>query len=343
MLEHIRIGKLIILEGNISAGKSTLGVDLGKTLNIRIFLEPVISNPYLDKFYKDPKRYALRMQLWLLKQRYKTYIQSLRYILKTGRSILLDRSVFSDWVFAEKNRRDGNISEAGYQFYLKTRNQMLENLPVPHIVLFLDVSANECFRRVRVVRQRNCEAEIPFDYFSGLAECYDDFLCHMKEKGSSVLSIDWNSFGVTRDIIEKLSVHVNQMYITHWNTAQMKSLLFDENMADKAMKCSKFDDDWSDEDDVCDQFSGEECDDVHECEEDQVFSLESTAIISSFQKSSTISVTAPMALTVPSTILSSNDLSPPDHVVASNPMPNVFLPSVSRVKKSNQTNELIVW
>ena len=42
---------LIILEGNISAGKTTLAKDLAKRLDIKVFLEPTLTNPYLELFY----------------------------------------------------------------------------------------------------------------------------------------------------------------------------------------------------------------------------------------------------------------------------------------------------
>jgi len=240
-------------------------------VELRIFLEPTISNPYLSKFYKDPKKYALRMQLWLLKQRFRTYVNSLKSILETGRSVLLDRSVFSDWVFAEKNRRDGNISEAGYQHYLNLRSKMLQSLPVPHVVLYLDVSPEECFRRVRTVRQRNCEAEIPLDYFAGLSECYNEFLSKMKNEGSNVVRVDWNSFGRTSDIIERITEQIKRNE-HQWNVLDIQSFIYDTKRVRTSMKCAKFDSDWSDEED-----SGEEY-------EDDVEQQEKAAVINAAMK-----------------------------------------------------------
>lgn len=54
---------LIIIEGNISAGKSTLTKELAAALGCRVFLEPTSTNPFLADFYRDPKKYALRMQV----------------------------------------------------------------------------------------------------------------------------------------------------------------------------------------------------------------------------------------------------------------------------------------
>lgn len=78
------MSQLVIVEGNISAGKSTLCRDLATLLGYALFLEPTQSNPFLASFYKDPPRWALRMQIWLLKQRFRTYLEAIRHILTTG-------------------------------------------------------------------------------------------------------------------------------------------------------------------------------------------------------------------------------------------------------------------
>jgi deoxyadenosine/deoxycytidine kinase len=81
--------------------------------------------------------------------------------------------VFSDWVFAEKNKIDKNITEDGFQVtflplslplpslsyphlqeYLQKRDLLLAHLPIPQITVYLDVSPNECYRRVHHLRGR---------------------------------------------------------------------------------------------------------------------------------------------------------------------------------------------
>jgi len=192
---------LIILEGNISAGKTSLSRDLGKLLGYHVFLEPTITNPYLEKFYADPPKYALTMQIWLLKQRFRTYISALKYAMEQGKGVILDRSIFSDWVFAEKNRRDKNITEEGYAEYLHIRQQLLAHLPTA-LTIYLDVSPQECHRRVHNLRGRDCEAGIPLDYLIGLDECYHIFLDMMRDAGSKVVKIPWNSFGNSNHVAQ---------------------------------------------------------------------------------------------------------------------------------------------
>ena len=78
---------VVIVEGNIGVGKTTLTCQLGRKLDYRIFLEPMSGNPYLAKFYKDPKKYALKMQLWLFRQRCMMYLRAVKHVIKSGTCI----------------------------------------------------------------------------------------------------------------------------------------------------------------------------------------------------------------------------------------------------------------
>lgn len=169
--------KLVIVEGNISAGKTTLSRALAKHLNFELFLEPVVENPFLDKFYGNPKRYAFPMQMWFLRQRFGTYVRAIRMLFNTEgenplRGVIMDRSIFSDAVFALQNFKDGNITKEEYRKYLDVRKGMLAGLPLPHIAVYLDVSPGECYNRIHNVRQRACESSIPLQYLNGLHECH---------------------------------------------------------------------------------------------------------------------------------------------------------------------------
>ncbi len=171
------LGAMIVtIEGNIAAGKTTLIVALEKYTGYRVmkfsafimakvFVEPTKENPYLSLFYDNPKKYGLTMQVWFLFQRYRTYLEALEYLTHHSLSlmrctdlsetgVLLDRSIFSDLVFARKNYLDGNISSEGFQYYLRLRDALLDGLPLPHVMVYLDVSPSECYRRIVEVRKR---------------------------------------------------------------------------------------------------------------------------------------------------------------------------------------------
>ena len=77
--------QVVIVEGSIGVGKSTLACQLARQLDYRVFLEPTTKNPYLPKFYRDPKKYALKLQLWIFRQRFKTYLDAAEHVLKCGK------------------------------------------------------------------------------------------------------------------------------------------------------------------------------------------------------------------------------------------------------------------
>jgi thymidylate kinase len=131
----------------------------------------------------------------------------LLYALGPGKTAILDRSVYSDWVFAEKNRLDGNISEEGFAYYEALRAQLLAELPLPHFTLYLDVSPEECYRRVHTLRKRDCESGIPLEYLSGLHHCYGTLVDSMRKQGSCTVRVQWEKFGSSADVAAALLAH----------------------------------------------------------------------------------------------------------------------------------------
>ena len=82
--ESATSGKIVLVEGNIGIGKTTLCRELSERLKYKPFFEPATENPYLEKFYSNPKKYALQLQLWIFNQRCHTYVDALKHIVKTG-------------------------------------------------------------------------------------------------------------------------------------------------------------------------------------------------------------------------------------------------------------------
>ena len=195
--------QMIIIEGLIGIGKTTLTDDLGKQLNYRVIHEPVEENPYLEKFYESPKRYALEMQFWLMSRRFAMHTEAVEHIWRTGQGVIMDRSIYGDAVFAKKNYLDENIDKIGYENYLCMRNAMFRYLMVPHTCLYLHAPSKVCQQRIQQ-RSRNCESAIPLEYLDGLDVVYKELLTELHERGTKVLQVDWTSFGETKDVIELL-------------------------------------------------------------------------------------------------------------------------------------------
>ena len=54
------------MKARSDAGKTSLARALAKELNARLVLEQTEDNPFLERFYEDPEKYALSVQLYFL-------------------------------------------------------------------------------------------------------------------------------------------------------------------------------------------------------------------------------------------------------------------------------------
>src|SRR5579885_882482 len=96
-------GKVAILEGLISAGKSTAGEEIAKFVNdlgipCRFFPEPLLPG-LLDLFLSDQKTYAFSFQLTMLVKRQAIYREAFE-LAKQGYFCIIDRSLYGDYCFA---------------------------------------------------------------------------------------------------------------------------------------------------------------------------------------------------------------------------------------------------
>lgn len=137
---------------------------------------------------------------------------------------MLDRSIFSDWVFAEKNRLDGNIDTDGFFFYSQLRDQMLQDLPFPHLTIYLDVPPQLCHQRIHGLRCRAEEVDsgIPLEYLEGLHRCYQQFLAQMGGRGSHVVQLPWSSFGSAAQIVAAVAASAPQ---PAWDRAALQAIV----------------------------------------------------------------------------------------------------------------------
>lgn len=193
--------RLICIEGNIGVGKSSLTSDLAKELGARPLFEPVAENPYLEDYYRDPKRYGLEMQYWLMSRRFEMHEWAIRHIWQTGQPVVMDRSIYGDWIFARRNHLDGNIDDKGYNAYMHHRAVMDRYLMVPHFVIFLHAKPETCLERIST-RGRGCEKSVPLSYLRGLHDLHLELSLELDRKGAKILPIEWERFMTGADVAE---------------------------------------------------------------------------------------------------------------------------------------------
>jgi deoxyadenosine/deoxycytidine kinase len=164
--------RLILVAGNIGAGKTSLAQKLGEKLGWRTGFETVEDNPYLGKFYGDMRSWAFHLQVFLLGQRAEQHLHAYR----DPQSFILDRSIYEDFhIFARALNQLGNLSEQDLRTYERVYKMVVEYLPWPDLLIFLKAPTDALLKRIRV-RGREMEAGITAPYLELLDGFYSDWL-----------------------------------------------------------------------------------------------------------------------------------------------------------------------
>lgn len=160
--------QFIAVEGPIGVGKTTLARRLADTLNYGTFLEQAEENPFLERFYQDPRRYALQTELFFLFQR----AEQLRDMKQNN---LFEQVRVSDFLI-EKNRlfAEVNLDEDEFRLYENVHRHLTLDAPVPDLVVYLQAPTQVLQQRIQR-RGVNHEKRIDTDYLDRLNEAYARF------------------------------------------------------------------------------------------------------------------------------------------------------------------------
>ena len=172
---------MILLEGNIGAGKTTVGRTIARSGRLGFIEEPTriwregFSSNLLDQFYSDPRRWAFTFQVCAFITRAKTWREVLA--LTDHSRVILERSIFCDRnVFAKNCYRTGLMTQAEYQLYTGLWDFLVANYCVePDLVLYLRTPADVCMARIKE-RDRVEEVGIPLEYLQQLESLHDEWL-----------------------------------------------------------------------------------------------------------------------------------------------------------------------
>jgi deoxyadenosine/deoxycytidine kinase len=173
--------RMILLEGNIGAGKSTLGRTLAESGLFAFIEEPVevwqkgFAANLLDAFYADMKRWAFTFQITAFVTRAKTWKEVLA--LTDHSRVVLERSIFTDrYVFAANSHQLGGMSDVEWQVYCGLWDFLVSNYCVePDCILYYRTPAEVCVERMKS-RGRSEEAGVSLEYLRQLEALHDQWL-----------------------------------------------------------------------------------------------------------------------------------------------------------------------
>ncbi|MFP4300535.1 MAG: deoxynucleoside kinase [Alkalispirochaetaceae bacterium] len=159
---------MIIIEGQIGVGKTTIGEILEERYAIPLFRELTRETTLqlLDRFYADKPRWAFTLQVHFLNERFRM----IKDIFRNGGG-LLDRSIYGDRIFADLLHDDGDMTDEEFETYETLLDNMLEHAQKPDLLVYLDCSVDTALQRIQR-RNRGLESGIPREYLEKLNERY---------------------------------------------------------------------------------------------------------------------------------------------------------------------------
>ena len=164
--------RMIVLAGNIGAGKTSLTERLGARLGWQTAFESVSDNPYLPDFYADMRSWSFHLQVFFLGHRAQQYMD----LAAAPQSAILDRSIYEDaHIFARALHHMNNLTERDYLAYRRVFELVVQRLPPPDLLIYVKAPVPVLMDRIRR-RGRAIEGGISAEYLELLDTFYEDWM-----------------------------------------------------------------------------------------------------------------------------------------------------------------------
>jgi deoxyadenosine/deoxycytidine kinase len=195
--------QVVIVEGLIGSGKTTLSRELGQALNALTLFEPDEKgddgggNPYLADYYQDPARWSFVLQVHQLQARYRMHLQAQWHAMQGFGHAVLDRSYFGDTAFARLQLKMGIMSDREFRTYSSIYQAMTASVLLPTVCVRVLASPEVCNARVAKRMEsetgRVCETAIDLNYLQGLDMEIDHMVGVLRNQGVTVLDMPWDT------------------------------------------------------------------------------------------------------------------------------------------------------
>jgi deoxyguanosine kinase len=164
----------IVIEGPLGVGKTSLAVKLAEKINGQTLLENTEDNPFLDKFYQNPKRYGFQIQMFFLLRRY-------QHSMEINQRGLFKRVIVSDYLF-DKDRifARTNLEDNEFWLYEQLFQLLKKRISPPDLVIFLQAKTEILMERIRK-RDMEYERAINFRYLDEINQAFNEFFFHYSD------------------------------------------------------------------------------------------------------------------------------------------------------------------
>ena len=134
--------RFIVVEGPIGVGKTSLARRLARSFGSELVLEQADENPFLERFYRNPRSAALQTQLFFLFQR-------TRQLEDIRQHDLFETVRVADYLF-EKDRLFAGLTldSAEMQLYEQVASRLAVDPPRPDLVVYLQAPVETLLMRI---------------------------------------------------------------------------------------------------------------------------------------------------------------------------------------------------
>jgi deoxyadenosine/deoxycytidine kinase len=192
---------LIVVEGCIGAGKTTVANGLGAYRTSKVLLERFQENPFLRAFYKDPVGNATETEFAFLLLHFHQLKESSEDIAK--HEVVTDFHLGKDLLYARTNL--GTSRTLG--IFTELHDDLAGRLPPLALMICLSATTDLLLERIR---QRNREFELKIDpvYYARINAAYEEFFENYTGRKLRV-SMDESDFVQNPELYKRLSALVD--------------------------------------------------------------------------------------------------------------------------------------
>jgi len=166
--------RYIVIEGPIGVGKTSLARRLADVMDGEPVLEEAGANPFLERFYQDPRGAALPAQLFFMFQRVRQLEQLAQADMFTDLRVS-DFLLAKDRLFAQITLDRDELS-----LYEQIFDKLDFNPPAPDLVVYLQAPVDTLLLRI-AQRGIRYEQDIKRRYLERLTDAYSQFFHQYNE------------------------------------------------------------------------------------------------------------------------------------------------------------------
>jgi deoxyadenosine/deoxycytidine kinase len=194
----------IVIEGPLGVGKTSLALKLAEKMNAETLLEDAEENPFLRKFYQNPKKYSFQAQIFFLLRRYQR-------ALDITQMDLFKRAMVSDYLF-DKDRifARANLDDDEFWLYEQLFQLLRKRITPPDLVIFLQATTDVLVERIKK-RDKKYESGISTKYLDEINQAFNDFFFHYSDSPLLVINASKIDFVNIPEDFEDLVGQIRRM------------------------------------------------------------------------------------------------------------------------------------